>query len=269
MRQISGKRSIGFLMPRHDYSSRHTRQGFTLIELLVVIAIIAILAALLLPALAKAKERAHRTTCKSNMRQMTLTAMIYAHDNADKFPSALRGANVYHAVWLPTTTFDYFVGQGKMSTNAMGCPNKNKDGLWIYTASYGTRVGFFCLWGMPTETDTRPRESNYGATMPWPWDSPQKTTESTPYMVLTADIISKGTDNYGTLNNISDVPHSINGPRTSGSGQLVEPQALQSEGGNVGTVDGSVLWRRQSSMHQRFVFFNVTGGPKADYIGYW
>ncbi len=66
--------------------SKQFCRGFTLIELLVVIAIIAVLAALLLPVLARAKQKGQQAACVNNLRQQTLAVFMYADDNGDILP---------------------------------------------------------------------------------------------------------------------------------------------------------------------------------------
>jgi len=73
---------------RCDWPPRQPPRAFTLIELLVVIAILAILAALLLPALAKAKERAAQTRCLANLKQLTCATLMYIDDDRECFPGA-------------------------------------------------------------------------------------------------------------------------------------------------------------------------------------
>jgi len=113
--------------------------GFTLIELLVVIAIIVILAALLIPLLARANEQGRRISCMNNLHQLGLAMRMYLHDNNDLFPAANRQYTFTEQEWIrwiPPHTSDWPADVttnllstgilpylGKFSTNLFTCPS--------------------------------------------------------------------------------------------------------------------------------------------------
>jgi len=99
-----------------------TRKGFTLIELLVVIAIIAILAAILFPVFARAREKARQTTCSSHMRQIVLAIRMYCEDNDGNGPfNACCGADGSRQLWTDMMA-GYWPNKQKRAA-FLNCPN--------------------------------------------------------------------------------------------------------------------------------------------------
>ncbi len=237
-KRATGKRMMGLLPVG----------GFTLIELLVVIAIIAILAALLLPALAGAKERGRRTSCKNSIRQFSLAVHMYANDNEDYVPSGAsnRGPEDDHLPVLSTTTSNAIV---EYSSERMAhCPSfaeyfiNAQSRRLLDEQEYGYIIGYN-YHGGHTKT-------------PWPalpgfsgtWISPQRLTDD-PGLVLVSDM-NDWSPGYGE----TFAPHGSTGAVLNGGDYSnvaaggASSGAIGAAGGNVGLLDGSVSWKNIGQM---------------------
>jgi prepilin-type N-terminal cleavage/methylation domain-containing protein len=266
---MTTKQPSGLKLPKMPLFTFSKTKGlaFTLIELLVVIAIIAILAAMLLPALAAAKEKAKRANCMSNLKQIGLALYMYADDNGDFLPRS-HGADpaLGNDPWdLPFSMADSIgprAGTNMLYRHIFYCPGgyasaKDQDEWWNFEGKL--RESSYA-WFI-----SRDGTQNFPTTMKAPKGWLTKLTK--PYTsadsVSTAVLVADTTVSVGTGNPLTDKWGPANVTSTSGiiPGYNCNHMAGKGpSGGNVLCMDSHVEWRN---------FHNMTAWADWTSKNYW
>jgi prepilin-type N-terminal cleavage/methylation domain-containing protein len=234
------------------------RDGFTLIELSIVIAITAILAALILPALATAKERSRRTACKSNEHQFYLGCVLFADDNNQNLPAAVDNHGFYSTMWLADPTYNSIV-ENVTDSRILYCPNLMLGDQPKHDDNKGTLIGYNYMGNVDANQFGNAAEK--GVDIP---TSPRRMTDAGTNILL-ADL-----NYWGGQDKMKVAPHTMSGAftaartsftRNAGTGKTSADVGAM--GGNITTLDGAITWKTVGAMR------TFPTAPGATYFGNW